>query len=163
MLLIMLIPALCWGADGSCVQTRLNYASAGERHLVFTCTGSTVDGSLPDTDTSAANTSFIASYKLYQIDAYPTAGGTAPDAADVFVLDEKGLDLLGSEDGGTTAYEGLNLIHASLARSALPNIYLPRGGTHANYDPFINGTLTLRVKNQSTASANYTIVLKFNK
>jgi hypothetical protein len=159
--LMLAIPALSWAVPGSCVQTQANYPESGMRKVIFTCTGSSVDGSIPNTDTSAAITSFIKGYQLFQVDAYPTSGGTAPDEANVFILDAKGLDLLGSEDGGTTAYEGLKLIHATLVRTAIPSIYLPRAGVHLNYFPYVTGTLTLKVTAQATVSANYTVGLYF--
>lgn len=161
--MLMLLPALCWAVAGSCVQTTANYPWSGVRKVIFTCTGSSVDGSLPNTAMSTTNTSFITGYRLEQVDAYPTSGGTAPDAADVFILDATSKDLLGSIDGSTTAYGGLNLIHATLVRSTPPQIYVVGTGLHAYYFPFISGALTLKVANQATASANYTIVLTFYK
>jgi hypothetical protein len=77
------------------------------------------------------------------------------------IYDANGLDLLGSIDGGTTAYAGLTLIHATLVRRCLPNLYLPRAGLHVNYYPVVTGTLTLDVDNQATVSADWTIVLTF--
>ncbi len=161
--LFLLIPTFCWAVAGSCVQTTLNYPNSNVKKVVFTCTGSSIDGSIPNTAIDAPKTLFISGYYLFQVDAYPTAGGTAPDAADVFILNANGLDLLGAEDGSTTAYEGLNLIHATLARSAVPDIYIPRAGIHAFYYPFVTGALTLKVANQATVSANYTVVLSFTK
>jgi hypothetical protein len=96
-------------------------------------------------------------YYLYTVAAYPTSGGTAPDAADVFILDAKGEDLLGSADAGTTAKNGLNLIHATLKKTTFPySTYLQQA-----YFPFIINNLTLKVSNQATNSANYTIELIF--
>ena len=161
--LLLLLASVGFAADGTVVQSPANYPDDKIRQVIFTCTGSVTDGSIPDTDTSAPHTLFITGYRLYRVDAYPTSGGTAPDAADVFILDENGLDLLGSEDGGTTAYGGLNLIHATLARTTFPDAYIPRAGVHALYQPYVTGALTLKVLNQATHSANYTIVLSFTK
>jgi hypothetical protein len=95
---------------------------------------------------------------LYCITAYPTSGGTAPDAADVFILNAQSEDLLGSADN-STAGNGANLIHATLSRTTLPKLYLPA----VNFYPVVNGILTLQVSNQATNDANYTVVLTFVK
>ncbi len=164
-IMMLLVPVFALAADGSCVQSTENYPDSGIRKVFFKCTGSTVDGSLPSAGiaTDSSITSFIKGYKLYQVEAYPTSGGTAPDAADVFILDADGMDLLGSEDGGATAYQGLNLIHATLKRIALPDLYIPRAGAHEFYEPYVFGTIKLKVLNQATVSANYTAVLIFKK
>jgi len=159
LLFVFLYVGICQAA-GTVVQTEANYPDSGERHVIFTCTGSADDGSIPNTATNDAVTGFIKGYRLYQVDAYPTSGGTAPDAASVFILDANSLDLLGSEDGSTTAYQGLNLIHATLKRTTFPDAYIPRAGAHAFYHPLISGALTLKVIDQATHSANYTVVLK---
>lgn len=150
-------------AAGSCTQTMTNYPDDKIRQVTFACTGDSSNGSIPNTATSSSVIKFITGYRLYQVEAYPTTGGTAPDAADVFVLDAGSMDLLGSEDGGTTAYQGLNLIHATLKRATSPDLYMPRAGVHALYQPYVTGVLTLKVSNQTTANANYTVVLSFTK
>lgn len=162
-LVFLLAVASLGHAAGSCVQTTANYPDDKIRQVIFTCTGDAANGSIPNTAINATNTLFITGHRLYQVDAYPTPGGTAPDAADVFILDAGGMDLLGSVDGGTTAYQGLNLIHATLKRATAPAMYMPRAGVYALYQPYVTGALTLKVANQSTVSANYTIVLSFTK
>ncbi len=157
---ILFLAEICLAA-GSCTQTMVNSPDSYARQVLFACTGADDNGSIPNTATNDAVTAFIKGYRLTQVSAYPTSGGTAPDAADVFILDAGGMDLLGSEDGGTTAYGGLNLIHATLKRSTFPDMYIPRAGVHAFYYPRATGSLTLKVSNQATASADYTIVLDF--
>ena len=165
--LMFLFVGVAWGTVGTVTQVGLQYGEAGNRDafrtIVFTCIGDVSNGSIPNTDTSAALTTFIKGWYLYKVEAFPTSGGTAPDAADVMIYDSDGLDLLGSEDGGTTAYAGLTLIHATLKRTCLPNLYLPRAGLHVNFYHPIASVLTLDVDNQGTASADYTIVLTFVK
>jgi len=163
LILIAIAPALCFAAVGTVAQTYLNYPEFGIKKVIFTCIGSATDGSIPNTDTSNTITAFIKGYYLYEVTAYPTSGGTAPDAdgADVFILDANDLDLLGCEDGSTTAYQGLNLIHATLPRSCIPDKYIPRAGLHQPFYPVMTGALTLKVANQATHSADYTIVLTF--
>ncbi len=144
---------------GSVTQSVSN-ENRGENRVklvTFICTGDAANGSIPNTDM----TEDMKGWYLYSVTAFPTAGGTAPDAADVFILDENDLDLLGCEDGSTTAYAGLTLIHATLTRKALPNLYTPRAGNHVNFYPMVTGTLTLKVANQATNDAEYTIVLTF--
>ena len=130
--------------------------------IVFECIGDGT-GAISNTDTNAENTAAITGWYLYRVQAYPTSGGTAPDAADVMIYDVAGEDLLGSEDGGTTAYNGLNLIHATLTRSTIPDLYIPRAGVHQAFYPGITGALTLDVDNQATASADWTVVLTFTR
>lgn len=165
LVMIMLLPAFAWAAPapGVVTQSTVNYPDSLVRKVVFTCVASADDGSIPNTATSTSITSFIKGYRLIQVDAYPTSGGTAPDAASVFILNADGLDLLGSEDGSTTAYGGLNLIHATLPRSTAPDLYIPRAGVHAWYQPLVTGALTLKVISQATVSADYTVVLTFSK
>ena len=153
-LAIMLMASQLWAA-GSCTQTAYSTSNPTQAIIKFVCTGAADNGSVPDTATSAANTAFIDGMYLYTVSAYPTSGGTAPDAADVFILDANGEDLLGSVDGGTTANKGLNLIHATLKKTTMPySAYLGNA-----YYPAITGGLTVKVANQATPNANFTIEL----
>lgn len=121
-----------------------------------------------DVNTISLATTAANATALVPIDITSAAGGgnhtldaNRPDAASVFVLDVDSLDLLGSEDGSTTAWAGLNLIHATLKRSTLPNLYLPRAGSHSNYFPEITGGLTLKVADQATERAVWYVELIF--
>lgn len=147
-------------AAGSCTQTVTNYYRGGAVLVSMACTGDSGDGSIPNTAIAAATTTLLTgTYYLYSITARPTSGGTAPDAADVFILNANGEDLLGSTDGGTTANKGANLLHATLTKTTLPySHYLSM-----HYFPVVTGSLTLKVSNQATHSANYTIDLLFVK
>ena len=170
-ILVMLLASTSWGlTPGSCVQTA-SESPGGFVYVKLVCTGSPDDGALPNTAISANITATAqgvryltdvmsliqGTHYLYTVAAYPTSGGTAPDTADVFILDANGEDLLGSVDGGTTANKGLNLIHATLKKTTMPySHYLSMF-----YYPAVSGTLTLKVSNQTTASANYTVELIF--
>ena len=147
-----------WAAGSVVVSQQV--VSNFSKQVIFTCTGDASTGAITNTDTGKYD---LSGWYLYRVITYPTSGGTAPDAADVFILDANSLDLLGCEDGSTTAYQGLNLIHATLARSAIPDLYIPRAGLHQPYYPLITGPLTLKVANQGKASANYTVVLELVK
>lgn len=165
-LAVFLLPAVAFSAQadyaiGRVTQSEVIAAGRDTRYITFLCTGGINDGSIPDTDINAHNASKIQGWYLYEVEAFPTSGGIAPDAANVMVYDADGLDLLGSEDGGTTAYAGLSLIHATLKRKVIPNLYLPRAGLHVNHWPLVTGTLTLDVDAQATANANYTIRMTF--
>lgn len=161
--LFLLLPVFAFGAVGSVTQTAL-VIDTHMRTLTFVCVGGTgaETGTISNTVTNTANTAFIKGSYLVEVKAFPTSGGTAPDAASVLIYDANGLDLLGSIDGAT-AYQGLNLIHATLTKICLPDMYLTRAGTHQLYYPAITGTLTLDVDDQATASATWTIVLTFVK
>ncbi|MCK4718217.1 MAG: hypothetical protein KAT70_06065 [Thermoplasmata archaeon] len=159
----MLIPSLGWAA-GTVTQT-IQQTGKGVFEVTFVCVGDASLGTIPDTETAdndadgkTLNGKIHGGY-LYSVTAFPTSGGTAPDAASLFIRDKNSLYLLGSEDGGTTAYDGLNLIHATLARKAKPNVYIPRAGLHLYDYPKVTGPLTIDVEDQATVSAEWTIVL----
>lgn len=155
--LAILIPSLAFSA-GTVTVTRKAVVPQYVEQVVFTCTGDSSSGSIPNTAITQEMLRYINGMYLYCVTAYPTSGGTAPDAADVFILNQNSEDLLGSADN-TTAGNGASLIHATLTRTTLPKLYLPS----VNFFPVVNGLLTLKVSNQSTASANYTVVLTFVK
>jgi hypothetical protein len=137
-------------AAGSCTQSAV--ADAGSRYVLikFVCTGASDDGSIPATPISAANMKLIQDKtRLLSVMAYPTSGGTAPDAANV-TLTMNGQDLLGGA--------GANLIHATATQDAYP---LNTGGDIRF--PLITNTVTLGVAAQATVSANYTIEATFGK
>ena len=154
-------------AVGSCVQTLTQYGvsvsmpTGNPQVLVkFVCTGSSDDGSIPNQAISSLNMGLLrGQYFLYSVAAYPTSGGPAPDAANVFVLDANGEDLLGSVDGGTTPGKGLNLISNLLKVTTFP--YSHFLGMY--YFPSVMNTLTLKVSAQATVSAKYTVELTFVK
>jgi hypothetical protein len=161
--IIALALAFCtsslWAATpGSCIQTQREYTFGSMFTVTLACTGGS-DGSIPNTAISSAAISQVQGrYYLYMVTAYPTAGGTAPDAADVFILDATtGEDYLGSADAGTTANKGANLIHATLPKSVRPYAYNMSGD---HFFPILHG-MTLKVANQATNGANYTIELVF--
>lgn len=139
-------------------EDRLN--SNPIRTITFLITA-TAGGAIPDTVLTARNFEKVKGWCFRGVEAYPT-GGVAPTAASVFILDADGLDLLGSEDGETTAYNGLNLIHATLKRFCYPNLYTPRAGLHMNYIPPVKSLLTLKVTD-TAANATITIVLTFSR
>lgn len=142
-------------AAGSCTQTT-DTTIDGFIVQTLACAGDSSNGSIPNT---VITMPAIGKYRLVSVSAYPTAGGTAPDAADVYILDADGEDLLGSADNGTTAGKGANLIHATLKKTTLPYSY----HSSAYYYPPVTSALTLKVLNQATASANYTIKLVFER
>lgn len=145
-------PGSLWAA-GSCTQTATKDASSRFLLIKFVCTGDGAGGtagSIPATAISAANMALILDKaRLVSVMAYPTTGGTAPDAADV-TLTMNGQDLLGGA--------GVNLIHAT----ATQDVYPLNTGGDVRF-PLITNTVTLGVANQATASANYTIEAIFGK
>lgn len=158
----LIIPSLAWAVAGSCTQSANHDKDSNFVRITFNCTGGTVGdaGTIPDTPINTANMALILDkYQLGLVSAYPTPGGIAPDAADVFILDAHGEDLLGSADGGTTANKGANLIHATLKQTT--GGYAGFAAGWVNFP--VTSTLRLRVSNQATASANWTIELLFVK
>jgi hypothetical protein len=165
---LLMIPSAAW-CDGTCVIThgKHNIEKSSPtrqiRQLIFTCVGDVVNGSIPNKEISAADLDFIRGWCLKKVEAYPTAGGVAPALSSIFILDADGMDLLGSEDGSTTPYAGLYMIHPTLKRKCYPNTYLTRAGLHTNWNDRIVSLLTLKVIDQDTASAEYVVVLTLEK
>jgi hypothetical protein len=162
-LFLLMFPIGAFGASvtqGSIVdlgEDRLN--SNPTRTLEFACVGNPSNEEM-----TWANFEKIKGWCLTWVEAIPTGvGATAPDAASIFVLDSEGLDLLGCEDGSTTPYAGLNMIHATLKRACYPNLYLTRAGLHVNYFPPIRSQLTLKVIDQGTALGEFTVRLTFER
>ena len=92
-------------------------------------------------------TELIRGRELSKVEAFPTVGGTAPDAADVTVKDSDGLDLLNAG--------GVNLIHATAKQAIYPLIdALPAAIT-------VRGALTLGIANNTASGADFTIRLCF--
>jgi hypothetical protein len=145
----LMLPLSAFGA-GSCTPTQ-DKLSDGFVVVKLVCTGDSGDGSIPKqsvyNSSIAANTGAI---YLYQVKAYPTVGGTAPDAADITVNMDN-LDLLGGK--------GVNLIHATATYDTLPYSTFMA----AYRFPAITHGVSVAVANQGTASANYTIELIFVK
>lgn len=163
MMLMLVIPSMALAVNSVTTQ-KLDDVGIGSptRTITLTTTMAT-PGTYSDTVITQANIlSEVMGWYLYEVAAFPTSGGTAPDAADVFILDGNGRDMLGSVDNGTTAYNGANLIHATLFYSCVPDIYSVGGGHQALFVP-VTGPLTLRIANQGTALANITFILTFVK
>jgi len=123
--------------DGSMWKLKLAY------------TGDATDGSVPDAAISQANMLYLRGKFLYLVSAWPTAGGTAPDAADVSVKNANGTDLLGGK--------GVNLIPASGEAATHP--YSTTMSRY--YCPPVSSDLTVSVANQGTVEADFTIELIF--
>lgn len=146
-LAVMLMASNLYAA-GSCTETVKNYVG-GATVISLACTGDSANGSIPTQTISTPALALVqGTAYLFQVIAYPTSGGTAPDAADVTV-NMNGQDLLGGK--------GVNLIHATSTYDTFPysafmSLY--------RY-PMITAALTVAVANQATNSANYTIELVF--
>jgi len=156
---LLLIPSILFAAE-LVTQSAAEQVASHMWEVKFVIQTAT-DGSMTATPLTANNIRKVRGMYLMQVDAFPTSGGTAPDAASVFVYDENAIYYLGSEDGGTTAYAGLNLIHATLAKACIPNMYLTGQATHINYYWPIRGALTVAIADQATSTAHITIILTF--
>ena len=152
----LLIPSLAFSANDMTQTVDKSMLAYGIVKVRFTC-----DGVPANTAITQQTLAVIAGMYLYTVETWPVSLGTAPDAADVMVYDANGLDLLGSEDGGSTAYNGLNLIDADYARITFPDLYIPRAGGHSSYFPIISSILTLDVDNQGAAGGDYVVELTF--
>jgi hypothetical protein len=148
---LLSFPSLLMAA-GSCTQTPYTYAPGSAVVIKLVCTGDIAGGTvgtIPTQTITTANMAHILGvYYFYQAKAYPTSGGTAPDAADVAVLMD-GQDMLGAK--------GVNLIHATATYDTFPYSTFMSSYRY----PMITNTITVTVANQATASANWTIELLF--
>ena len=136
---------------GTCVQTPHQYFPGAAIMISFVCTDSPDGGGMAtQTVTSAAMELLKGAYFLYSVTAYPTTGGTAPDAADVAVL-MNGMDLLGTK--------GANLIHPTATNDVYPHSSFMDKDRYA----MTVNTITMTITNQATASANYTIEMLFSR
>jgi hypothetical protein len=148
-IVFLLLPVSAFAA-GSCTES-VNQYTGGFVAISLACTGDSSDGSIPNTAVSDAALARIqGTHYLFMVSAYPTSGGTAPDAADITILDGT-YDVLGGK--------GVNLIHATARQDTYPySTFI----SNWRYWP-ITGGLTLAVANQSTASANFTIEMVFTR
>lgn len=87
-------------AAGTVTQSMATFGADNKVVVTFLCTGDASDGSIPNTALATSTYNVVKGMYLYEVEAYPTLNGTAPDAADVFILDANDIDLLGSEDEG---------------------------------------------------------------
>ena len=153
LIVLVLFSAPAWAADGMTV-TRNTIVPKFVEQIVFT-----IKGAAPaNTPFTQQHLRYVQGMYLYCVTAYPVSGGTAPDAADVFVLTPNNEDLLGSTDN-TTAANGLNLIHATLQKTTIPKL----SSTGSYFYPMVHEILTVKVSNQGTADADYVVVLTFVK
>lgn len=145
LLAVLFILALCvnaYATVGVCTQSIVEN-SLTNKVLRFTCVGGTGGdaGSVANVVLSGISKGMY----LYYVEAYPTSGGTAPDAADVLITDVSGLDLMGGY--------GANLIHATLTKASEPY-----NTTSSNYwNPYIYDEPTLSVANHTTSGGMFTI------
>ena len=147
-LIFLSLPVICFAVDGTCVESVSSY-TGGHTYVDLACTGSTVDGSVPTQTISTAAMALIqGTHYFYRVVVKPTAGGTAPDAADV-TINMDGQDMLGGK--------GVNLIHATATQDTLP--YSTFMSSY-RYPPAKN-TITVGFANQATTSANFTVSLEF--
>src|SRR4030042_6401834 len=114
LLMVLFFIPKAWATDGGAIQSLEESPYGIGFKLKLVCTGSSVDGSLPAAQ-GIISSDYMAKirlkYFLYEVRAYPTSSGTAPDAADVTV-NMDGQDLLGGK--------GVNLIHATATYDNFP-------------------------------------------
>ncbi len=156
---LLLVAVPCWAVE-SVVEGPLQQSGDGIYEVQYTIT-TAADGSITATTFSEDLIKKLKGKYFLQVDAFPTPGGTPPGAADLVVYDENGIYYLGSPDGGTTAYNGLNLIHATLPKSCLPAMYITGTTAHVNYYWPVRGALTFDIINQGTDTAHITLIFVF--
>jgi hypothetical protein len=149
--IILLWAVSVFGATpGSVVQSMAGYGPSVQVVKFVVTSGDA--GAMPTTaiSTSYMNTLKAGGYYLYNVKAYPTSGGTAPDAADITVI-MNGLDLLGGK--------GANLLHATATQDTFPYSTVMSSWRY----PLVNNTITVALANHSTNTAHFTFEFVFVK
>jgi hypothetical protein len=137
---------------GTVTETYVKYGKtrSGVDKVVATlaCVGDSSDGTLPDTDLSAALTALIKGMYLNFIISFP--GGTAPTTAyDVTLVGKTtGIDVLGGAGADQSA---------TLPLQAMPVI------SATAQKRLITEALTFKVANQAVHSATFTVQLIFTR
>ena len=147
-ILLIAFSTQVFATAGSCTES-VNSRDDSVVVVEFACTCDSTNGTLPtQTFSDSAMSQIKWTHFLYSVTAYPTSGGTAPDAADVAIL-MNGQDLLGTK--------GVNLIHATATYDVFPySAFMSR-----DRFPTIISTLTWTLANQATNSANFTVKYVF--
>ncbi|HBA83181.1 MAG TPA: hypothetical protein DCZ95_03715 [Verrucomicrobia bacterium] len=144
-MLLAIVPAALAAGTVTVTQYQL---SADKNQLVIklACVGDANDGSVPATtiNTAAISAGLPKEYQasgFYFYEIWSVAGITAPDAADVNVVDALGSEIY--DDGADS------LIQAT-------------GTTEGTVDKYrgVNSVLTVTVTNQATVSATFDIYIK---
>ena len=161
-LALVLISGLAYAAGTVTVSDPVFLRNENPRvaMITFSCVGDVAGGTvgtIPNTAMSQAQANKITGMFLHSVSTAP--GTPAPDAADVFILTATSEDLLGAADV-TTAINGLALVDATYGKTTTPKTLVPNS-SDTNYRPLITGPLTLRVLNQITAEAKWTVTLVF--
>lgn len=133
------------------IKPAKGYAGASDvlmKKLTFTCVGDASNGTIPDTDTTAAITAAIKGMFVFMAIIEPGTPNPTADS-DVYLEDEFGIDLLG---GGA-----VDELDATGNKHVYP-LLDAKGGS-----PPVIGTLTLDVDNQAVNSAQYNIHIIFSK
>lgn len=146
---LLLMPGLVMAAAGTVtVSEHYNSRDEGSLVLKLACVAGTDGdaGTIPSTTIPETWHYSKRGYYLYLVTTVPGTV-TAPDAADVSIINAIGQNLL------TT--DGTNLIHATNTQSGTPSV--------DGLFPLVDGALTVTVANQSTASATWDVYLYFVK
>lgn len=150
-LLLLVMSATAYAAGSVTVSGSWQDRFGTQMYVVkFVCTGDAANGSTPTTAIPDYIMSEIKGMYLFIVSAYPTSGGTAPDAADVTILDGT-FDVLGGK--------GVNLIHATARQDVYPYSTFM---SNWRYWP-ISNDLSMAVANQATAEANFTLELVYGR
>jgi hypothetical protein len=147
---VMLMASNLWAAD-ICTQSVVEDLRGKTATLTLVCTGTNTSTAITAANLAKikGTVSGVGTRYLVTAWAWPTSGGTAPDAADVtFTMNN--LDLLGGK--------GANLINATATQATLPyNTVMS-----SYWYPQIKGSsITIATANQGTAAANYTLQFDF--
>lgn len=131
-------------AAGSVTQSLAIYPNTTTSVLTFSFIGDASNGSVPDTAISAAILDKVEGWYIYMVDTKP--GTTAPTTLyDITIENADGVDLM----GGTLANRS-----ATAAERATATIDTVKAITGM---PQIVGATTIKVTNQSVASATWTM------
>ncbi len=154
---LILLPTLVFAAGSSVTisqdEVRANNGDTAVRYLQFACVSDDTDGSIPNTtvdeDNNADHYEFIKGWYLAEV--HYVQGGTAPDAADLYIWDVlHGVDTIDLLGGA-----GVGIVTAATPTSTPPLL-----GGFSWIRPITKGFI-FDVDNQATNDATYTITLEF--
>jgi len=151
-----------WAVEG--MTGAVTYNPAREAYEITLTITTKTDGSLTAMSTDDVTvdgktvTEWIKWKYLYEVHA-KTGTLAATDASDLIILDDDSMGLLGSPDGGTTAYGGTDIFHATLSKMTHPYYYNTSAATYDKHYHLITGALTLDILNNSVNTANVIVKL----
>jgi hypothetical protein len=140
-LALLLLPAILFAASGTVTQSLSSQGTSGVRILTLAWTATA--GGAASADISASYLADVTGWYLFQVETYPTAGGTAPSSNYNIEILQRSADLMGATLANRSA-TATEVVHpTTLAR-------------------LVDGTVTLSVTNAGNGGQG-TLLLYFGR